>query len=201
VSQLHRPKAGGPSPGRIVCCFIAHLPSLRLMGYGKNIELRWSRAPRSPWTPAKGSLTLRWQSWTPASFRSLIGYPSAVTPLWGSNRGFLRAPLPSPTCSLLPRALAGFSPASRLPCRSHLNSNATGVRISFRDTAQARQHDFSEHLHMLDIGAVLQGSWYMSRKRLAFWSAATTQALRLERRLTSVLSSRVSTVLKWGKPL
>ena len=33
---------------------------------------------------------------------------------------FLRAPLPSPTCSLLPRAMAGFAPASRLACRSHV---------------------------------------------------------------------------------
>jgi len=37
---------------------------------------------------------------------------------------FLRAPLPSPTCSLLPRAMAGFAPASRLACRSH----ATALR-------------------------------------------------------------------------
>ncbi len=33
---------------------------------------------------------------------------------------FLRAPLPLSTCSLLPRAMAGLAPASRLACRSHV---------------------------------------------------------------------------------
>ena len=41
---------------------------------------------------------------------------------------FLRAPLPSPTCSLLPRAMAGLAPASRLACRSH--TTATALRAS-----------------------------------------------------------------------
>ena len=57
---------------------------------------------------------------------------------------FLRAPLPSPTCSLLPRAMAGFAPASRLACRSHAarrtaSSSAPSWRTVVRVPTQVRR--------------------------------------------------------------
>ena len=48
---------------------------------------------------------------------------------------FLRAPLPSPTCSPLPRATVGLAPTSRLACRSHITT-ARALR-----RAAASRHD------------------------------------------------------------
>ena len=52
---------------------------------------------------------------------------------------FLRAPLPSPTCSLLPRAMAGLPPASRLACRSH----ATGPSVSSDPPPRVHRHRYT----------------------------------------------------------
>ena len=128
MSQLHRPRIDGPSPGKLASSVFAHLPSIRtaatrrISGFGDQRHLARCCPPTRRFALAQVA------NLAPASFRSLIGTRTAPTlafpPSIGCVRAFLRAPLPSPTCSLLPRAMAGLSPASRLPCRSHNPWNA-----------------------------------------------------------------------------
>ena len=66
--------------------------------------------------------------------------PSSLRCSWG----FLRAPLPSPTCSLLPRAMTGLSPASRLPCRSH--DYPPSLRSPWRAAIEGQLHIDNEKI-------------------------------------------------------
>jgi hypothetical protein len=59
------------------------------------------------------------------------------------TRAFLRAPLPSPTCSLLPRAMAGLAPASRLACRSHIGSEEAAASVCPQIRAYGSVHGSS----------------------------------------------------------
>jgi hypothetical protein len=93
----------------------------------------------------------------PASFRSLIGPSTAESFPSGPSllrvEASLRAPLPSPTGSLLPRALAGLAPASRLACRSHAGYRyappSLRVHLVFEsilsDSAFPTSADFDRH--------------------------------------------------------
>lgn len=88
VSQLHRPRINGPSPGKLVASVLAHLPSLRPGVTGRSSGFGGPRHLALPVRHTKGSLSLRWQVRSPASFRSLIGSrPAAALPTSSSLRG------------------------------------------------------------------------------------------------------------------
>ena len=124
LSLLQRPDTNGPSPGKIT-----HFPcpptSLTLRNYGKDIGLRQSMVPRPSTKPPRGSH----QAWVtilaPASFRSLIGFPSPVYSLLGQIRKVSSGTLAFAYTFPPFRVVAGLSPASSLSCRSHTHCSAT----------------------------------------------------------------------------
>ena len=99
-SQLLRPKADGPSLGKIVTSFSIYLPSIqqhvtmRISGFGGRGHL----TPLLP--PYEGSLSFRRPIWLELPSDSALALSNRVS-LLGSYREFLWTPLPSPTFSLL----------------------------------------------------------------------------------------------------
>lgn len=109
-----------PSPGKLVDSIIAHLPSYTSRRYEEDHRILV--VPGTSSTPGrlpKGSLTLlRWPLWLQLPSDPSLAERVPLVPSSGSTAQFLRAPLPSPTRSLLPRAETGIPPASRRACRS-----------------------------------------------------------------------------------
>ena len=100
VSQLHRPRIDGPSPGKIVASCLRPPTFSTSRGYGKSIGLRWSTAPRPPLvclpkvrSRLGGDFGLRLPS-DPS-----LAPVCQLTPSWGNSGSFfghpcLRLPVP-----------------------------------------------------------------------------------------------------------
>ena len=131
VSQLHRPKADGPSLGKIVTRFSIYLPSIRqhvtvrILGFGARGHL----TPLLP--PYEGSLSFRWSIWLRLPSDSALALNNRVS-LLGSYREFLWTPLPSPTFYLLTGQWLDFHQladyhASRTALRASSNAPSGAV--------------------------------------------------------------------------
>ena len=109
MSQLHRPKSDGPSPGKIS---LFHRPLIfhTNVGYEQNIGFRWSKAPHPP-SSAYKRFTVRLSGNFDSSFLQIRHWLTVYRDsLLGSKREFLQAPLPLSRHSQLPWAARDFHP-------------------------------------------------------------------------------------------